>query len=164
MDTCFRDTEESLIGYRKNTGNPLTVMTRIDAAEGETDCDDVDQTTHIEVSGDGTQFYASFDSGGLWRIRPSPLEFLDTSYFEDYFRLHPDGSVVFATVKSAPTTATINLYRVTPSEVASWSGRSFLATSAGSSGSARAMTSHFDSPPCCVRSPPSKVWCSAGTG
>jgi hypothetical protein len=93
-------------------------MTRIDAAEGETDCDDVDQTTHIEASGDGTQFYASFDSGGLWRIRPSPLEFLDTSYFEDYFRLHPDGSVVFATVKSAPTTATINLYRVTPSEVA----------------------------------------------
>ena len=62
MDTCFRDTEESLIGYRKNTGNPLTVMTRIDAAEGETDCDDVDQTTHIEASGDGTQFYASFDS------------------------------------------------------------------------------------------------------
>ena len=118
VDTCFRDTEESLIGYRKNNGNPLTVMTRIDAAEGETDCDDVDQTTHIEVSGDGTQFYASFDSGGLWRIRPSPLEFLDTSYFEDYFRLHPDGSVVFATVKSAPTTATINLYRVTPSEVA----------------------------------------------
>jgi hypothetical protein len=118
VDTCFRDTEESLIGYRKNTGNPLTVMTRIDAAEGETDCDDVDQTTHIEASGDGTQFYASFDSGGLWRIRPSPLEFLDTSYFEDYFRLHPDGSIVFATVKSAPTTATINLYRVTPSQVA----------------------------------------------
>src|SRR5262249_41950365 len=56
---------------------------------------------------------------GLWRIRPSPpLEFLDTSYFEDIFRLHPDGSVVFATVKSAPTTATVNLYRVTPDQVA----------------------------------------------
>jgi PKD repeat protein len=117
VDTCFRDTEESLIGYRKSNGNPLTVMTRIDAAEGLTACDDVDQTTHIEASGDGTQFFASFDSGGLWRIRPSPLEFLDTSYFEDFFRLHPDGSIVFATVKTAPTTATINLYRVTPSQV-----------------------------------------------
>jgi PKD repeat protein len=122
VDTCFRDTKESLIGFRKNNGNPLgnplTVMDRIDAAEGLSDCDDVDQTTHIEVSGDGSQAFASFDSGGLWRIRPSPLEFFDTSYFEDYFRLAPDGSIVFATVKSAPTTATVNLYRVTPSQVA----------------------------------------------
>jgi PKD domain/Abnormal spindle-like microcephaly-assoc'd, ASPM-SPD-2-Hydin len=119
VDTCLRDTKESLIGFRKNNGSPLTVMDRIDSAEGLSDCDDVDQTTHIEVSGDGSQAFASFDSGGLWRIRPSPLEFLDTSYFEDYFRLAPDGSIVFATVKSAPTTATVNLYRVTPSQVTS---------------------------------------------
>jgi hypothetical protein len=118
VDTCFRDTKESLIGFRKNNGSPLTVMDRIDAAEGLSDCDDVDQTTHIEVSGDGSQAFASFDSGGLWRIHPSPLEFLETSYFEDFFRLAPDGSIVFATVKSAPTTATVNLYRVTPSQVA----------------------------------------------
>src|SRR5262245_73783 len=118
VDTCFRDTEESLIGFRKNNGNPLVVIQRIDAAEGLSQCDDVDQTTHIEISGDGSQFFASFDSGGLWRVRPAPpLEFLDTSYFEDIFRVHPDGSVVFATVKSAPTTATLNLYKVTPEQV-----------------------------------------------
>ena len=118
-DTCFRDTEENLTGFRKNTGTPLVVMPRIDAAEGLSECnDDVDQTTHIEISGDGSQFFASFDSGGLWRVRPSPpVEFLDTSYFEDIFRLHPDGGVVFATVKSAPTTATVNLYKVTPEQV-----------------------------------------------
>src|SRR5262249_12184664 len=91
-NSCFRSNEESLIAFRKSNGNPLVVMSRIDAAEGLSECnDDVDQTTHIEVSGDGSQFFASFDSGGLWRVRPSPpLEFLDTSYFEDIFRLHPD--------------------------------------------------------------------------
>src|SRR5262249_34082138 len=119
-NNCFRDTEESLIAFRKSNGNPLVVMSRIDAVEGLSECnDDIDQTTHIEISGDGSQFFASFDSGGLWRVRPSPpLEFLDTSYFEDIFRLHPDGGVVFATVKSAPTTATVNLYKVTPEQVA----------------------------------------------
>jgi hypothetical protein len=119
-DNCFRDTEESLIAFRKNDGTPLVVMPRIDAAEGLSECnDDVDQTSHIEVSGDGSQFFASFyDNGGLWRVRPSPpLAFLDTSYAEDIFRLHPDGGIVFATVTSAPTTATVNLYKVIPSQV-----------------------------------------------
>src|SRR5262249_11871439 len=119
VDTCFRDTEESLIGVRKSDGNFVTVMPRIDAAEGVSECDDLDPTTHIEVSADGSQFFASFEggfnSGGLWRLRPTPLQFLDSSYFEDQFRLHPDGSILFATVQSGPTTAIVKLFRVTPS-------------------------------------------------
>jgi len=36
----------------------------------------------------------------------------------DLARRRPDGSIVFATVKPAPTTATVNLYRVSASQVA----------------------------------------------
>jgi hypothetical protein len=115
---CFRDTREGLVAIRKSTGATQTLMPRIDSAEGLSDCDDIDNSTHLEVSADGAQAFASFDSDGLWRLRPSPLHFLDSSYFEDIFRLHPDGSVVFATVRDGATTATVNVYKITPAQVA----------------------------------------------
>jgi hypothetical protein len=118
VDVCFRDTREGLLAIRKNSGAMQTLMQRIDAAEGLSDCDDIDNTTHLEVSADGAQAFASFESDGLWRLRPSPLHFLDGSYYEDVFRLHPDGSVVFATVTDGATTATVNLYKITPAQVA----------------------------------------------
>ena len=106
------------MAIRKSSGVSQTLMPRIDAAEGLSDCDDIDNSTHLEVSADGSQAFASFDSGGLWRLRPSPLQFLDSSYFEDVFRLHPDGSVVFATVRDGPTTATVNVFKISASQVA----------------------------------------------
>jgi PKD repeat protein len=116
---CFRSEEESLVSVRKSDGSTQTLMPRIDAAEGLNDCsDDIDNTTHLEASSDGSQVFASFDSGGLWRIRPTPLQFIDSSYSEDFFRLHPDGSVVFARVGNSGTTATINLFKVNASQVA----------------------------------------------
>ncbi len=116
---CFRDTREGLVAIRKSSGASQTIAPRIDAAEGLSDCDDIDNTTHLEVSADGSRAFASFDSGGLWRIRPAPLQFLDSSYFQDVFRLHPDGSIVFARVVDGPTTSTVSVYKITPSQVAS---------------------------------------------
>jgi PKD domain/Cep192 domain 4 len=118
VNVCFRDTREGLVAIRKNNGAAQTVMPRIDAAEGLSDCDDIDNSTHLEVSADGAQAFASFESGGLWRLRPSPLQFLDSSYFEDTFRLHPDGSVIFATARDGPTTTTVSVFKVTPAQVA----------------------------------------------
>jgi PKD repeat protein len=116
---CFRSDKESLVSVRKSDGSTQTLLDRIDAAEGLSDCaDDIDSTTHLEVSADGMQAFASFDSGGLWRLTPTPLQFLDGSYHEDVFRLHPDGSVVFATIADGATTATVRLFKVSPAQVA----------------------------------------------
>src|SRR5262249_44267513 len=116
---CCRREEESLVCVRKSDGTNQTLMPRIDAAEGLSGCsDDIDNTTHLEASSDSSQVFASFDSGGLWRVRPAPLQFLDPTYSEDFFRLHPDGSVVFARVGNSGTTATINLFKVSPDQVA----------------------------------------------
>jgi PKD repeat protein len=119
LDNCFRSEEESLVSVRKSDGTNQTLIPRIDAVEGLSGCsDDIDNTTHLEASSDGSQAFASFDSGGLWRLRPSPLQFLDQTYNEDFFRLHPDGSVVFARVTNSGTTATINVFKVDPTQVA----------------------------------------------
>src|SRR5262249_4724459 len=116
---CFRSDKESLVSVRKSDGTTQTGLDRIDAAEGLSDCaDDIDSTTHLEVSTDGTQAFASFDTGGLWRLTPKPLQFLDGSYQEDVFRLHPDGSVLFATIADGATTATVHLFKVSAAQVA----------------------------------------------
>ncbi len=116
---CFRDTREELVSFRKSDGQlRQRVMERIDAASGVTECDDIDNVTHLEVSRDGSQAFASFDSGGVWRVRPAPLQFLDSSFFEDQFRVHPDGSVIFATVRDGATKATVSVYKVTPAQAA----------------------------------------------
>jgi hypothetical protein len=119
LPNCFRTEEESLVAVRKSDGSTQTLLPRIDAIEGLSGCsDDIDNTTHMEASSDGSQVFASFGSGGLWRIRPTGLQFLDSTYNEHFFRLHPDGSVVFAIVGNSGTTATINLYKVSPDQVA----------------------------------------------
>jgi len=82
------------------------------------DCDFEDEVTHLEVSGDGSETFASFESGGIWRVRPSPLQFVDSSFADELFRLHPDGSVLFVTVRDGATKATVNVYKVTASQVA----------------------------------------------
>jgi hypothetical protein len=93
-------------------------MPRIDAAEGLSGCtDDLDATTHLEASSDGMRFYASFESGGLWRLSPTPLQFLDPSYQESVFRLHPDGSVIFATAVDGATTTKVSVFKVSPGQV-----------------------------------------------
>jgi hypothetical protein len=115
---CFRSDKESLVAVRKDGANTQTLLDRIDAAEGLSACaDDLDATTHLEVSPDGKVALASFDSGGIWRLTPTPLDFLDQSYQESVFRLHPDGSVVYATIADGPTTAVVHVFKVNAAQV-----------------------------------------------
>jgi hypothetical protein len=110
--SCVRSDEELLVAVHKSEGTPQSVTPRIDTAEGLSSYADNDRTTHLEVSPDGSQTFASFEGGGLWRLRPSPLQFFDQNYSEPLFRPHPDGSVLVATVSDGPTTVTVSLFKV----------------------------------------------------
>ena len=115
---CVRSEKESLVAVRKSDGSIRTLLPRIDAAEGLSECtDDLDPVTHLEASPDGARFFASFETGGLWRLSPMPLQFVDESYQENVFRLHPDGSIVFATLVDGPTTAKVSVFKVSPGQV-----------------------------------------------
>ena len=76
LPNCFRSEEESLVAVRKSDGSTETLIPRIDAAEGLDGCsEDIDNTTHLEASSDGSQVFASFDSaasGGSGRLLFSP--------------------------------------------------------------------------------------------
>jgi len=117
-DSDCRDKREELLALRKNGNGSQSLLPRLDAIEGVGDCDFEDEVTHLEVSGDGSETFASFESGGIWRVRPSPLQFVDSSFADELFRLHPDGSVLFVTVRDGATKATVNVYKVTASQVA----------------------------------------------
>lgn len=118
--TCFRTEKEALVAVRKNNGNNQTLMSRIDAAFGYSDCgnDGEDFVAHLETTPDGQQVYASSELSGLWRIRPTPLLF--TPDVDELFRLHPDGSVLIATSTDPTdlkTVGIINLYKISPDQV-----------------------------------------------
>jgi PKD repeat protein len=114
---CVRSEKESLVAVHKSDGSTRTLLPRIDAAEGLSECmDDLDPVTHLEASPDGARFFASFETGGLWRLSPAPLQFVDGSYRESVFRVHPDGSIVFATVVDGPTTAKVSVFKVSPAQ------------------------------------------------
>ena len=117
-DSDCRDKREELLALRKNGNGSQSLLPRLDAIEGVGECDFEDEVTHLEVSGDGSETFASFESGGIWRVRPSPLQFVDSSFADELFRLHPDGSVIFVTVRDGATKATVNVYKVTASQVA----------------------------------------------
>jgi hypothetical protein len=119
MGSCFRSEKESLTALRKSNGNAQTILPRIDAQVGLPDCEDIDPTTHLEVSADGARVFAGFESSGLWRIRPTPLQFIDGfTFFEELFRLLPDDGLVMATATDGPTSSLINVFKVTAEQVA----------------------------------------------
>lgn len=116
---CFRSERESLVALRKDNGNAQTILSRIDAQADVPECEDLDPTTHLEVSADGGKVFASFESSGLWRIRPTPLQYIDGfSFSEQLFRLHPDDGIVLATATDGPTTSIVNVFKLTADQVA----------------------------------------------
>jgi hypothetical protein len=115
---CFRDSLESLTAWRKTTGAAQTLLDRIDAVEGAQLCeDDIDSAQDLEVVRDGSAVFAALDgifafTGGVYRIWPTPL--LMTPDINDFFQVHPDGSVLYvAALPNTGTRTVINLYKIT---------------------------------------------------
>lgn len=117
---CFRSEKETLVGVRKSNGNTQTILPRIDAQALVPECEDVDRATHLEVSDDGAKVWASFESSGLWRLRPTTLQYIDgLTFFDELFRVHPgDDAVILATATNGATSSVINVFKVTPAQVA----------------------------------------------
>jgi hypothetical protein len=113
--TCFRSEREALVKLAKSNGTSQVITNRIDAYEGLGDCDDLDPVQKLEVTRDGSKTFASFESGGLWQIRPTPIFF--TPDITDVFQVHPDGTLLFATTTDSGSTGLVNLYRLTPDQV-----------------------------------------------
>ena len=118
---CFRDGREALTSVRKSTGAEAVLISRIDAAEGLGDCDDVDQVDALEVTPDGSSAFVAFPgfgpgTGGIYRIRPSALQM--TPDIDDVIQVHPDGSVVFVTATDQGTTAFLRIYKLSPDQAA----------------------------------------------
>jgi len=131
--SCVRSDKELLVGVNKRTGGTQTVMSRIDAATGLRDCeDDFDPVTHLEASREvrpnvARPIFAGFESRGVWRILPAPLQFvLPETYVggirpavfpHESFRLHPDGSLVLIATGGGRAGGLVNVYRLTESQV-----------------------------------------------
>jgi hypothetical protein len=113
---CFRDAREALVARRKSNGNDNTLMTRIDAAENDDPCDDYDPSTDLKVTPDGSAVFASLPNTGLWRIRPTPL--LMIGNFDDFFGIHPDGSIVVVRSADVGPNGILRVYKISPDQAA----------------------------------------------
>ncbi len=114
---CERDERDALVAVNKATGGSRTVdgLARMDQVAGVGDCDLRDGVADLAVAPDGVTKYASFDTNGLWRIAPVPRWF--TPDVHDLFQAHPDGSIAFVVARDRGTVGSIDLYRLTESQV-----------------------------------------------
>jgi hypothetical protein len=113
-DSCFRDAREALIARRETNGADTSLMSRIDAAENLPECEDYDPVTDLKVTPSADAFFASLPNTGLWRIRGNPLLILPN--FDDFFALHPDGSVVVVRASDVGPTGVLRVYKISPDQ------------------------------------------------
>jgi len=112
-DDCFRIEREALVALRKSTGSRTTILSTIDTATGLDACDDdLDPVYALRVTRDGSEVFATFGDGDVWRLRPSPLPFLTGIQEPELLALHPDGSMLYATATDTGTTGLVTLYKV----------------------------------------------------
>jgi hypothetical protein len=111
---CFRDTREELDARKKTNGAVTTLMNRIDAAENDPECEDYDPSTDLHVTPTGSAAFASLPNTGLWRIRPTPLEIITN--FDDFFQVHPDGSVIVVRASDSGLTGLLSIYSIAPDQ------------------------------------------------
>jgi hypothetical protein len=116
-DACERDERDALVAVNKATGGSRTVdgLAHMDQAAGVGDCEFPDAVAELAVAPDGVNKYASFDTHGLWRIAPVPRFF--TPDVRELFQVHPDGSIAFVVARDRGTVGSIDLYRLTESQV-----------------------------------------------
>ncbi len=153
---CLRTAEESLVAVSRTTGAATTLLERLDAVEGLDACnDDLDPANDLEVAAtrSGPVVYADFTGGfttggGVYRAWPSPLAL--SPDVTDFFQVHTDGSVLYATTLDGPVASLLSVYKISPQQAAAGAlaladvtpcavvavpndgGRAFLDTDAGS--------------------------------
>jgi hypothetical protein len=111
---CFRDAREALVARKKTNGADTTLMNRIDAAENLPDCEDYDPLTDLHVTPTGAAAFGSLPNTGLWRIRPTPLQILTN--FDDFFQVHPDGSLIVVRASDSGLTGLLSVYSIAPDQ------------------------------------------------
>ncbi|HJQ84505.1 MAG TPA: PKD domain-containing protein [Candidatus Binatia bacterium] len=111
---CFRDAREALVARKKSNGTENVLMPRIDAAEDLPECEDYDPVTDLKIVPDGSAVFASLPNTGLYRIRPTSL-FLVTG-FDDFFQVHPDGSVIIVRASDTGPTGVLKVYKIAPDQ------------------------------------------------
>src|SRR3989475_10973851 len=106
---CFRDMLEELIAKKKSNGSEAVLLSRIDAVEGLSLCnDDFDPADDLQVARDGSAAFVALH-GGLFRVRPTPLPMTE---IDDNFQVHPDGSVLVATSGDTGPPGLLRLYKI----------------------------------------------------
>lgn len=119
LAACFRTEKERLTSVRKATGSKQVLLDRLDSVQGIDDCNDIeDASAALASSKDGSVLYATFDTGGSWRVRPSPLAFLSNVPDGEVLEVHPDGSLIYANATDSGTEGRVNLYKVSAGRVA----------------------------------------------
>ena len=65
------------------------------------------------MASDGSTVFAAAGPG-LYRIRPTAL--LITPDWDDFFNLHPDGSVILVTITNKGSTGLLQVYKISPEQ------------------------------------------------
>jgi PKD repeat protein len=119
LANCFRTEKERFTSIRKANGSAQVLLDRLDSVEGIDDCNDIeDSSAALAASKDGSTVYATFDTGGAWRVRPSPLAFLSSIPDGEVLAVHPDGSMIYASASDSGTEGRVNVYKISASRVA----------------------------------------------
>lgn len=120
--------KELLVGVNKRNGGTRTLLPRVDSATG-IDCriDDYDPVAHLEVSRDAREAFAAFESRGVWRLLPTPRQFVLPESFlggvrpavspHEIFRIHPDGSLVLIATGGGKAGGLVNVYRLSDAQI-----------------------------------------------
>ena len=123
-DDCTRDAREALEGVHKSDGSLVTfaAFDRIDAHESPPldPCnDDYDPVADLEVTRDGSTVLFLPENGGIYELRPNAFPVVQNTplFSTDRFRIHPDGSVLYALATDVGSSNVISLYKVVPEQV-----------------------------------------------
>jgi PKD repeat protein len=119
LGACFRTEREALTAIDKSNGRRQVLLSRLDSAQGIDECNDIEDTSAAMASSrDGSILYATFDVGGSWRVRPTPLAFLTNVPDGEVLEVHPDGALVYANAVDSGTQGRVNIFKVSPNRVA----------------------------------------------
>ena len=121
---CARDQREALTSIAKANGSSSVLLPDIDAALGYTQCgDSFTMSDDIHVTSDGSAVFVAVagpsETGvpqGIYRIFPNPLLVLNG--VDDFFQVHPDGDVLYATATDDASTGIVKVYKVSPDQAA----------------------------------------------